>query len=168
MPEQVAAVKLRGFLDSVGGDVIETIPGLIRVRLGWRRVAAAPEPTRRRWPWSGFRKAAPPATIEQAQMDVALERPAANEPSRLLLTVQLRPAAGTPPQEDTEWHTWCDRLQRNLKAYLMAEARPAPKPASPSNLSDSTPPIVPTANGTADPAESASAGASSAIAQSLV
>jgi eukaryotic-like serine/threonine-protein kinase len=121
MPEQVAAVKLRGFLDSAGGEVVESIPGLIRVRLGWRTSAPRQAPARGRWPWSGFRKQTEPVSeIEQAQMDVSLERPAPNEPSRLLLTVQLWPAESIPLQAMEEWRTWCDRLHRNLKAYLMA------------------------------------------------
>src|SRR5262249_42677279 len=34
MPEAVAAYKLRGFVRDVGGEVVESLPGVIRVRLG--------------------------------------------------------------------------------------------------------------------------------------
>ena len=34
MPEAIAAHKLRGFINDVGGEVIESMPGRIRVRLG--------------------------------------------------------------------------------------------------------------------------------------
>src|SRR5262249_46490896 len=34
MPEKIAAYKLRGFVSDVGGEVVESVPGLIRVRLG--------------------------------------------------------------------------------------------------------------------------------------
>ena len=36
MPEKIAAYKLRGFVEDVGGEVVESVPGLIRVRLGER------------------------------------------------------------------------------------------------------------------------------------
>src|SRR5437016_2925561 len=36
MPERIAAFKLRGFVHDAGGEVLESVPGLIRVRLGGR------------------------------------------------------------------------------------------------------------------------------------
>jgi len=150
MPESVAAVKLRGFLDSVGGEVVESVPGLVRVQLGWRIIAPRQAPAQGRWSWVAFRRAtAPAAQIEYAHMDVSLDRPAPKESSQLLLTVTLRPADSSPLQETTEWRTWCDKLQRNLTAYLMAQVRSAQKPLPSSDLGNSQ--IVPAAVGTADP-----------------
>src|SRR5262249_25957673 len=34
MPEKIAAYKLRGFVGDVGGDILESIPGRIRVQVG--------------------------------------------------------------------------------------------------------------------------------------
>jgi serine/threonine-protein kinase len=122
MPQQIAAVKLRGFLDAAGGEVLESVPGRIRVRF-WRRkhtTARVPEP--RRWPWSGLRR--PSETrpdFEEAQMDVFMARPAPHDPGRLLLTVRLRPAELIPLHAAAEWHDWSELLHRNLKAYLMAQ-----------------------------------------------
>src|SRR5438876_3004524 len=36
MPEKIAACKLRGFVQDVGGEVLESLPGVIRVRMGGR------------------------------------------------------------------------------------------------------------------------------------
>src|SRR5262249_45015835 len=36
MPEMIASVKLRGFVQDAGGEVLESVPGRIRVRLGSR------------------------------------------------------------------------------------------------------------------------------------
>ena len=36
MPEKIALHKLRGFVHDVGGQIVESVPGLIRVRLGGR------------------------------------------------------------------------------------------------------------------------------------
>jgi serine/threonine protein kinase len=120
MPEQIAAVKLRGFLDAAGGEAIESVPGLIRFRLKWRRVEVAPAPVRGHWSWLGL---APKASVEWewAHMDIVLEKPAGDTSSRLLLTVRLRTEESTPLEAATQWHDWCDRLHRDLKAYLMAQ-----------------------------------------------
>src|SRR5439155_13291883 len=50
MPEQIAAMKLRGFVEAVGGEVLESAPGMIRVRL---RDGAAPAPALQQgfWGW---------------------------------------------------------------------------------------------------------------------
>jgi serine/threonine-protein kinase len=123
MPEQVAAVKLRGFLDAAGGEVVESVPGLIRVCF-WRRKSTGPQVSsqRRRWPWSGFqRHAEQKPQLEQYHMDVSLEKPAPDESSRLRVTVRLRPVT-IPLQGEMEWRDWCENLHRNLKAYLMAHA----------------------------------------------
>ena len=37
MPEQIAIMKLRGFVHDAGGEVVESVPGLIKVRLGGRK-----------------------------------------------------------------------------------------------------------------------------------
>src|SRR5262245_60260945 len=39
MPEKVAAYKLRGFVQDVGGELVESVPGRIRVRLGGKNCA---------------------------------------------------------------------------------------------------------------------------------
>jgi serine/threonine-protein kinase len=36
MPEKIATFKLRGFIQDAGGEVVESVPGRIRVRLGGR------------------------------------------------------------------------------------------------------------------------------------
>ena len=42
MPEKIATYKLRGFVQDAGGEVIESVPGRIRVRVGIRGTAYAP------------------------------------------------------------------------------------------------------------------------------
>ena len=41
MPESIAIVKLRGFVHDAGGEVVESVPGLIKVRLGGRKTPTA-------------------------------------------------------------------------------------------------------------------------------
>src|SRR5438132_1439042 len=56
MPEQVAAVKLRGFLDPAGGEVVESVPGRIRVVLPWRNVVTTQRSDPGLWARLGFGK----------------------------------------------------------------------------------------------------------------
>src|SRR5262249_17732950 len=39
MPEKIAAYKLRGFIQDARGEVVESVPGRIKVRLGGKRSA---------------------------------------------------------------------------------------------------------------------------------
>ncbi len=120
MPEQVAAVKLRGFLDPAGGEVVESVPGLIRVVLPWRNVVTTQPSERGLWTRLGFGKRAElRQETEQAQMSVYLEKAASEGSSRLQLTVRLQPLEGLPAEAAEEWRAWCKRLHGDLKAYLM-------------------------------------------------
>jgi serine/threonine-protein kinase len=119
MPEQVAAVKLRGFLDAAGGKAVESVPGRIRVCLRWRKVMRPAAPARGFWPRIGFgRQTTAVPEFEWAQMDVHLKKVAAS--NQLNLTVRLRGVEGIPVGAAAEWQDWCDGLHRELKAYLMA------------------------------------------------
>ena len=121
MPESVAAVKLRGFLDAAGGEAVESIPGRVRVCLRWRTVVAPAVPAQGLWSRLGFGKPTAPVTeFDWAQMDVQFQKVAAAS-SLLNLTVQLRGAEAIPQQAAAEWRDWCDRLHRGLKAYLVAQ-----------------------------------------------
>ncbi|HLJ95253.1 MAG TPA: serine/threonine-protein kinase [Gemmataceae bacterium] len=120
MPESVAAVKLRGFLDAAGGEAVESVPGRVRVCLRWRSIVRPVAPARGLWPLLGFGKPAAVLAFDRAQMDVHFQKAAAAS-GRLNLTVQLRGVEGIPPEAAAEWRDWCDRLHRELKAYLMAQ-----------------------------------------------
>jgi serine/threonine-protein kinase len=121
MPEQVAAVKLRGFLKDLGGEVMESVPGLIRVRLKrWHRVPA-PAPAPGLWAWLGLAKTGPTPEFDPVDMDVSMHKATGQERGRLLITVRLRPAADHRLVADNNWRSWCDQIQRDLSAYLMAK-----------------------------------------------
>jgi serine/threonine-protein kinase len=114
MPEQIAVMKLRGFIQGVGGEVLESLPGLIRVRLR----GTAPEQPKGLSGW--FKTAAPPPppgeTIElhlqkkpssgRSLVDIAVVRPKTRAESR-----QAR-AAGSER---------CRATCRELRAYLMID-----------------------------------------------
>jgi serine/threonine-protein kinase len=112
MPEQIATYKLRGFVQDAGGDVIESVPGLIRVRLGGKGSTYADLP-RGTLSWLGIGRK--PTLID---MELRLERAAMERDSLLNITVVLRPTnkevANTP-----EWRERCSQIYCDLRAYVM-------------------------------------------------
>lgn len=113
MPEQIAAVKLRGWVQGVGGTVTESLPGLIRIRLPGP-TAAATAPSKGLWGW--LRSGATPseAVIElhirkqpaagRSLVDIAVVRPGRNGESKAQLDAAVE-----------HGHNIC----RELRAYLM-------------------------------------------------
>src|SRR5262249_32732688 len=60
MPEQIAIMKLRGFVHDAGGEVVESVPGLIKVRLGSRKTPTSGGPLS----WLGLRRSSTPIEVE--------------------------------------------------------------------------------------------------------
>ena len=105
MPERIAVVKLRGFLGDMGGKVIESEPGILRIRLG------EPDPA------ASKKKAAPtPLPVEIALL---MEKPDARN-NRLVVNVLFRPFTDPILLQTPAWRTKCDALFKELQAYLMA------------------------------------------------
>jgi len=108
MPEKIAVVKLRGFVQDAGGEVIESLPGLIRVRLGKRgSIYRAPGVN-----WFGLTKAG------QIDMELRLHQADSTRGNQLHITVVLT-VVGHNAADDPEWHARCDQVFIDLRAYLM-------------------------------------------------
>jgi serine/threonine-protein kinase len=108
MPEAMAMVKLKGFIYDLGGEVVESEPGLIRVRLPEKN---APKNAGGLFGWSKP-TAAPPA----AEVELHMERRDPAQPNKLTITLVVRPNSTLV---STEWHARCKRLGMDLQAYLM-------------------------------------------------
>ncbi len=111
MPEKIAAYKLRGFVQDVGGEVVECIPGRIRVHVGGRGSIYAP-PGSRSW----FNFARRPGVIE---MELHLQRPDPTRDSLLRITVVMKPINGTAME--TDWRNRCGQIYCDLRGYLMGQ-----------------------------------------------
>ena len=109
MPEKIALYKLRGFVQDTGGEVVESAPGIVRVRLGGRnsvyRAAGA-------LAWLGLGKAT------AIDMELHLRPTAASRGNQLRITVMLR-VNGRNAAEDPELRARCDQVYIDLRAYLM-------------------------------------------------
>jgi len=110
MPETIAIMKLRGFVHDVGGEVVESVPGLIRVRLGGRNQATGP------LSWLGLgRRSSGPIDIE-----LHLHNAHPKQPNRLTVHVGFRPSH---PQllTDKNWRQRCSQVFVELRSYLMGQ-----------------------------------------------
>jgi serine/threonine-protein kinase len=111
MPEAMATHKLRGFVNDVGAEVVESVPGKIRVRLGNRgSVYFVPGPLS--WIGLGGRTGV-------IDMELLLERNSA-QTSQLRITVKMRSAYSRAALSDS-FRERCDQVFCDLRAYLMGQ-----------------------------------------------
>jgi serine/threonine-protein kinase len=123
MPESIAVIKLRGFLDDVGGDVIESEPGLVRVCL-----IAEPEKKKKKEPpppawmvWVGLAKKPPPEPEpEKVSLDIYMEKTDPNQSNLLSITAMLRPEMGSRLVAKNRWRAFCDKICDGLCQHLIA------------------------------------------------
>lgn len=117
MPQQMAVIKLRGFLDDLGAEVTESVPGLIRVYLKRPRGGpATPQPVTL-WSLLGFGKK-PPPEMELIEMEVRLAPIDPKQANHLQISLRAKFISGEPPED---WKPWCEKMFSQLGAYLMAK-----------------------------------------------
>ena len=120
MPEQIAVVKLRGFLDEVGAEVAASEPGLIRVRLKDPRVKPVQEAPRGFLSFLGLgrRTLVTPASL---LLELLMEKKQVGTRNLVEITVVLPqdPLGAGPPEEQTMRRGFGERICRELRAYLM-------------------------------------------------
>jgi serine/threonine-protein kinase len=109
MPDTIATYKLRGFVHDHDGEVLESVPGKIRVRLGGpKSVHGRPSG----FSWFGLRK-----TYTIVDMELRLERSNPQQQSQLHITVLMsspdRKVALSPG-----WRDRCDQIYCELRSYL--------------------------------------------------
>ncbi len=110
MPESMAMLKLKGFIHDLGGEVVDSVPGLIRVRL----VEGGPKKAGL-FGWVE-RRAAVQTISSSTDIELHMERPDPTQPGRLAITLVMRSATGVAT---SEWRSRCGQISRDLQAYLM-------------------------------------------------
>ena len=117
MPESIAIMKLRAFSESVGGELADSEPGRIRIRLPDPRTPAAP-PTTRSGFFSVFRRSALPAT-EYLNLDLYMVKKDQGTRSMVEMSVVLD-RNPTDSRAQAEMRAgFGQRICRELRAYLM-------------------------------------------------
>jgi serine/threonine protein kinase len=105
MPDRVATLKLGGFLQDAGGELIDSQPGLIQATFGGGGLLGR---------LFGRR-------AEAIELDLHLDRPDPAE-SRLVITAVFRVPGGGPPREPATWNARCVQLFQAMKQHLIADA----------------------------------------------
>jgi serine/threonine-protein kinase len=115
MPEAMAMIKLKGFIHDLGGEVIESVPGMIKVRLG----SSTPEQKKSGlfgWLDKGAAKQGIMDPTSTAVLELRMERRDPSHPNNLTITLVIVPGRGLVT---SQWQNRCKKIGMDLKAYLM-------------------------------------------------
>jgi serine/threonine-protein kinase len=116
-PEAMAMLKIKGFIFDLGGEVVESVPGVIRVRLqGERPAAKSGGGGLLGWltGGSGPRAATAAPAIPATDLDLHMER-RSGASGPLTITLTMKPLGGLA---SPEWRERCAQVARDLKAYM--------------------------------------------------
>ncbi len=114
MPEQIAAMKLRGFIQAVGGTVLDSLPGLIRVRLN----ADGPPGEAPTGFW-GWLRGAPRPVASGETIELHLHKKPAAGRSVVDIVLVRPPPPGESYRAREAGLDHCRKVSRELRAYLM-------------------------------------------------
>jgi serine/threonine protein kinase len=111
MPEAIAIMKLRGFVHDAGGEVVESVPGLIKVRLGGRTASQGGALS-----WLGLGRRSSMVDVE-----LHLHQAHPGQENRLTVHVLFRPSR-TSLLTDKVWRQKCTQVFVELRSYLMGRS----------------------------------------------
>jgi serine/threonine-protein kinase len=115
MLEHTAAIKLRGFVESVDGEVGECDAGVIKFRLP-RVIEDAPPKKSGLWSW--LKK--PELQIDWVPLELHMAKADAGTRSMVDITVVRPPVRSETIEQAHANRQFCDQVCRELRAYLMA------------------------------------------------
>jgi len=114
MPEAMATIKLRGFIHDLGGEVIESVPGMIRVRLSRGQTEKKKSGL---FGWMDKKKQSSVLEpVSSTELELRMERQDPSKPNNLTITLVICPGRGLVT---SEWNSWYKKLGLDLKAYMM-------------------------------------------------
>jgi serine/threonine-protein kinase len=121
MPEQIAVVKLRGFVDAQGGKVVESVPGMIRMRLPLDGRHEDPRRTQTVLSWLRIGAAKEPEAAPHAQVELHMEKKTVGNRNMLGISVLMfRDGTNIALPRTPQWRDFMDKICRDLRAYLIS------------------------------------------------
>jgi hypothetical protein len=111
MPEQIAMYKLKGFVEEVGGTIVDSKPGLIRVRLKVNMKSG----TSGLFSLFGRR-------IGTVDLELHMRNKDPKQKNVLHITMLLRATDGGKLPEGSDWKARRSLIHTTLKAYLMSSS----------------------------------------------
>jgi len=122
LPERLAAIKLRGFIEEVGGHVVDSEPGLILVRVdlptGWKEPVAPSTRSGLFTFLAGTRKMAVTKGREPIEVELKMKKLDAN---MVIVQVIFRPMPDHLPTSERQWAERCEGLYSLLRKFVMPE-----------------------------------------------
>jgi serine/threonine-protein kinase len=112
MPERIAIMKLRGFVHDAGGEVVESVPGLIKVRLGGRKAQPSGALS-----WLGIGR----KSSNLVDVELHLHHAHPGQENRLTVHVLFRPSHPSL-MTDKDWRQRCTQIFVEVRAYLMGRS----------------------------------------------
>src|SRR5262249_12586802 len=100
------------FVQDVGGEILESIPGRIRVRLGGRGCSYAGG-SNGPLAWVGLGR-----KLGLVEMDLFLQRADGERNNLLKITVSMRSPQANP-SVNPQWRARCEQIYCDLRGYLM-------------------------------------------------
>lgn len=107
MPESIAVVKIQGFAHDADGQIVDSVPGVVRMKLGPGTNYSRGQST-----WFGLRKAEP------LWMELHLHQMEPFRGNKLFIQVVFRPQS-ISQLSDSAWRERCTRSYIDLRSYLM-------------------------------------------------
>jgi serine/threonine-protein kinase len=108
MPESIAVVKLLGFALDADGQIVESLPGIVKMRLGPNGKIARPLQSG----WFG------PKRSDALWLELHLHQTEPGKGNKLLIQVVFRPNS-ISQLTDAAWRERCTRAYVALRSYLM-------------------------------------------------
>jgi eukaryotic-like serine/threonine-protein kinase len=109
MPESIAVVKLRGFASDHGGQILESIPGMVTMRVN----SSMNQRSSGSLSWLGFSRKPEPLVLELHLHQIDPQRG-----NKLLLQAVFRPQS-LSQLSDAAWRERCTQSYVALRGYLM-------------------------------------------------
>ena len=119
LPPKMAAVKLRGFVDDVRGTIVDSDPGVVRMRVDLPPGYVEKDATRSgviAW-ISRIGKYKPAKGEEPIEVAMQMQNMDAN---RVAVFVSFKPMQEYMPDDLKIWRERCENLYNLLRSYLMA------------------------------------------------
>jgi hypothetical protein len=121
MPEQVAVLKMKGFVRAEEAEIVESVPGLVRVHLLDRYSVRPETPSPGLLTWLGIVHSPRPHPRHLAILEMHLKNKETEHKRLLDVTVRIGPGPDAEP-DDAGWRPYCDRLFCTLRGFLMGNA----------------------------------------------
>jgi serine/threonine-protein kinase len=113
MPEAIASYKLKGFVHDAGGEIVESVPGRIRVRLGAHGSLYGQRGSALSWLGLGRRAGL-------VDMELLLQRSEAKRENQLHIVVVMK--AQNAEHVNDAWRERCSQIYCDLRGYLMGQS----------------------------------------------